>query len=121
MRVDYASLLVSMAQPAAGARPPLLAMASRDDLTARVAALLDHGQTRGPVGRRLAAGLIVVAAAAMIGIAPITVARAMPQAQVTAPLHRDLCGRVHQAPPAGSAQTVRWADHGHRLDRARIC
>ena len=77
---DYAALLVSMAQPAAGARPPLLAMASRDDLTARVAALLDRGQRRGPVGRRRAAGLIVVAAAAMIGIAPMTVARAMPQA-----------------------------------------
>src|SRR5688572_7975676 len=78
---DYASLLVSMAQPAAGGQPPLLAMASRDDLTARVAALLNHDQRRGPVGRRVAAGLIVVAAAAMIGIAPITVARAMPQAQ----------------------------------------
>ena len=78
---DYASLLVAMAQPAAGRRPPLLAMASRDDLTARVAALLDRGQRRGPVGRRRAAGLIAVAAAAMIGIAPITVARAMPQAQ----------------------------------------
>ena len=78
---DYASLLVSMAQPAAGGQPPLLAMASRDDLTARVAALLDRGQRRGPVGRRRAAGLIVVATAAMIGMAPITVARAMPQAQ----------------------------------------
>lgn len=79
---DYASLLVSMAQPAAGGQPPLLAMASRDDLTARVAALLDHDQRRGPVGRRTAAGLIAVAVAAMIGIAPITVARATPQVQV---------------------------------------
>jgi uncharacterized protein (TIGR03435 family) len=79
---DYAALLVSMAQPAASGQPPLLAMASRDDLTARVAALLDQSQRRGPVGRRLAAGLIVVAAAAMVGIAPIAVARAMPEAQV---------------------------------------
>jgi bla regulator protein blaR1 len=82
---DYASLLVSMAQPAASGLPPLLAMASRDDLTARVAALLDRTQARGPVGRRLAAGLIVIAAAAVFGVAPITVARAMPQAQVTSP------------------------------------
>ena len=82
---DYASLLVSMAQPAAGGQPPLLPMASRDDLTARVAALLDHGQRRGPVGRRHAAGLIVIAAAAVFGVAPITVARAMPQTQVTNP------------------------------------
>jgi len=78
---EYALLLVSLAQPAAAGQPPLLEMASRDDLTARVAALLDHDQTRGPVGRRMAAALIVVAAAAMIGVAPITVARAMPQAQ----------------------------------------
>src|SRR5687768_3533554 len=58
---DYALLLVSMAQPAAGGQPPLLAMASRDHLTARVAALLDRNQRRGPVGRRMAAGLIAVA------------------------------------------------------------
>jgi len=82
---DYALLLVSMAQPPGSGQPPLLAMASRDDLTARVAALLDQTQIRGPVGQRLAAGLIAVAALAVLGVAPITVARAMPQSQVTSP------------------------------------
>jgi uncharacterized protein (TIGR03435 family) len=83
---DYASLLVSMAQQASSDQPPLLAMARRDDLTARVAALLDQMQTRGPVGRRLGAGLIVIAAVVVLGVAPITVVRAMPQAQVASPV-----------------------------------
>jgi uncharacterized protein (TIGR03435 family) len=82
---DYALLLVSIARPPGSGHPPLLAMASRDDLTARVAALLDQTQTRGRVGRRLAVGLIVIAAAAVFGIAPITVVRAVPQSQVTSP------------------------------------
>jgi bla regulator protein blaR1 len=78
---DYASLLVSMAQrgPADGRRP-LLAMAGRDDLSARVAAVLDDDQARGRIGRRRAAALIVIAAIAMLGVAPITVAREVPQA-----------------------------------------
>ena len=81
---DYASLLVSIAQrEAADTRQPLLAMAGRDDLAARVAAVLDHDQARGRVGRRRATGLIVAAAMAMLGVAPITVARAMPQTQAT--------------------------------------
>jgi uncharacterized protein (TIGR03435 family) len=81
---DYASLLVSMAQrEPADTRRPLLAMAGRDDLAARVAAVLDHDQTRGRIGRRRATGLIVTGAFAILGVAPITVARAMPQTQAT--------------------------------------
>jgi uncharacterized protein (TIGR03435 family) len=79
---DYASLLVSIAQrEPAGARRPLLAMAGRDDLAARVAAVLDNGQARGRIGRRRAAGLIVAGAIGILAVAPITVARAMPQTQ----------------------------------------
>lgn len=82
---DYAALLVAIAQrEAADARQPLLAMAGRGDLAARVAAVLDNCQSRGRVGRRWAAGLIVTGAMAIIGVAPITVARAMPQAAGTA-------------------------------------
>jgi uncharacterized protein (TIGR03435 family) len=78
---DYASLLVSMAQREPGdGRRPLLAMAGRNDLAARVAAVLDDDQARGRVGRRRAAALIVTAAIAMLGVAPITVAREVPQA-----------------------------------------
>ena len=82
---DYASLLVAIAQrEAAPKQQPLLAMAGRDDLAARVVAVLDDGRARGRVGRRRATGLIVTAAMAVAGIAPITVVRAMPQTQPTA-------------------------------------
>jgi uncharacterized protein (TIGR03435 family) len=81
---DYASLLVSIAQgEPAGARQPLLAMAGRGDLASRVVAVLDTYQSRGRVGRRRAIGLIVTGAVATLGVAPITVARAMPQVQPT--------------------------------------
>jgi uncharacterized protein (TIGR03435 family) len=78
---EYASMLVSMAERAPdGGRRPLLAMASRKDLATRVAALLDLEQARGRIGFRRASGTIVAAAIAMLVAAPITVARAMPQA-----------------------------------------
>jgi bla regulator protein blaR1 len=97
---DYASLLVSRAQPASSDQRPLLAMARRDDLTARVAALLDQTQTRGPLSRRLAAGLIVIAAAAVFGIAPITVARAQTQAISPAPSTTFADASIKRLPPA---------------------
>jgi uncharacterized protein (TIGR03435 family) len=81
---DYASLLVSIAQrQPTDARQPLLAMAGRGDLAARVAAVLDNHQTRGRIGRRRATMLIVSGAIAILGVAPITAARAMPRTQGT--------------------------------------
>jgi hypothetical protein len=56
-------------------------MAGRDDLAARVAAVLEDARVRGPLGRRGAARLVVTAAVAIVGIAPITVVRATPQRQ----------------------------------------
>jgi bla regulator protein blaR1 len=77
----YALLLVSIAQRNAAGRPhPLLTMAGRDDLAARVTAVLANDQSRGRVGRPRATGLILASAIAIIGLAPITPARAMPQA-----------------------------------------
>jgi uncharacterized protein (TIGR03435 family) len=79
---DYASLLVTIAQrEPAGTRQPLLAMAGRGDLAARVAAVLDNDQSRGRVGRRWATGLMVIGALAIIALASITVARGMPETQ----------------------------------------
>lgn len=81
---DYAALLVSMAQrQGVEQRRVLLAMAGRDDLAARVAAVLDDSQARGRVGRRWATALIVAGAMVIFGIAPITVVRATPQLQAT--------------------------------------
>jgi uncharacterized protein (TIGR03435 family) len=78
---EYASLLISMAQRGADAGRPLLAMAGRHDLAARVAALLDHDQARGRLGFYRAAGLNVAAVVGILAVTPVTVARAMPQAQ----------------------------------------
>ena len=101
---DYASLLVSIAQrEPADTRRPLLAMAGRDDLAARVAAVLDNDQTRGRVGRRRATGLIVAGAIAILGVAPITVARAMPQTQATgaaAPSLTSAAASIKRNPPS---------------------
>jgi bla regulator protein BlaR1 len=81
---DYASLLVSIAQRgAADTRQPVLAMAGHDDLAARVASVLNHSQARGRVESRLAIASIATAALVTLGVAPITVARAMPQTQAT--------------------------------------
>ncbi len=82
---DYAYLLVSMAQQQpAGTPRPVLAMAGRDDLSARVAAVLNDRQPRGHVGRRVAVGSVVTAAMVVSAISPVTVVRAMPQTQQTA-------------------------------------
>lgn len=82
---EYALLLVAIAQQdQANRRRPLLAMAGRDDLAARVGALLDDGQARGRVGSRRAAGFIAIGAIAILGVAPLTVVRAMPQTQSSA-------------------------------------
>ncbi len=80
----YAALLVSMAQrQSADTRRPLLAMAGRADLATRVAAVLDRGLTRGRIGRRRAIGLIVTGTTAILGVASITIASAIPQTQPT--------------------------------------
>jgi TonB family protein len=79
----YADQLVAIAQRLSSAgKPPLLAMASRADLSARVKAVLDGGQRRGRIGGwRLAA--VAVGAMALAGtVSPLRVVAA-PQANAT--------------------------------------
>ena len=81
---EYASLLVAIAQQeTAGTRHPLPAMADRGDLATRVAAVLNIDQPRGRVGNYRATGLIVTGAIAIVGVASMTVTRAIPQTQST--------------------------------------
>lgn len=71
-RTDYADQLVELARRMkASSSPALVAMASRSDLSARVTALLDTTQRRGPVTRRAAILVLPVAAAAVLAIAPL--------------------------------------------------
>jgi uncharacterized protein (TIGR03435 family) len=58
-------------------------MAGRDDLAARVAAVLDDDQARGRLGRRRATGLFVTGGVVILSVAPITIERAVAQIQTT--------------------------------------
>jgi len=81
---EYAALLVSMAQRALVVRrAPALGLAGRWELRARVAAVLDAKQARGPIGRPRAARLILAGAVASVAVALMTVAHAEPRTQAT--------------------------------------
>ena len=68
----YAAQLVALARGQSGGQAAaVLGMASRSDLSARVGAVLNATQRRGPVGLRAAACAIALAATVVIAIAPI--------------------------------------------------
>jgi uncharacterized protein (TIGR03435 family) len=75
----YADQLVGLARRlSSGSNSPLLAMASRHDLTARVRALLDARQRRGPAGTRwivLAGGVAVLLVTTMSPLRLVAVAK----------------------------------------------
>jgi uncharacterized protein (TIGR03435 family) len=72
-RTAYAEQLVSLARRlSTGAPAPVLSMANRSDLTARVAAVLDTTQARGRVGMPWGTFTVVVALALLTGISPLT-------------------------------------------------
>ena len=69
---DYAEQLVQLARRMAHRPAPLmLSMASRSDLSARVSALLDAGQRRGPAGRLSIAAAAALAALVVLTVAPL--------------------------------------------------
>ena len=69
---QYAEQLVRLARRmGAGGQQPSLAMANRSDLSARVTALLDGRQSRGRAGLTRAALVTVVAALALLTLAPV--------------------------------------------------
>jgi beta-lactamase regulating signal transducer with metallopeptidase domain len=109
---DYAEQLVVLAQRlSAGATQPLLGMANRSDLSARVTALLDSTQRRGRAGSLVAAGAIGLAAVVVVGVAPLT-AVARVEAAVVA----------ESQPPAeqATAKKVTRAPRPRALDRALL-
>jgi beta-lactamase regulating signal transducer with metallopeptidase domain len=70
---DYAEQLVVLAQRlSADGMQPLLGMANRSDLSARVSALLDSSQRRGRAGLPVAASAVGLAAVIVVGVAPLT-------------------------------------------------
>ncbi len=76
---DYAAQLVALAERlSSAAKSPLLAMASRADLSSRVNAALNPKQKRGPAGRLPVALASVAAALVLLTLSPLTVAAAAP-------------------------------------------
>jgi TonB family protein len=81
----YADQLVGLARRlSAAAKPPLLAMANRADLTARVHSVLDGGRQRGRAGMLAIAFTYAAALALVIAISPLRVVAATPPADMAA-------------------------------------
>jgi uncharacterized protein (TIGR03435 family) len=77
----YADQLVDLARRLSAGHQPLLAMANRRDLAARVHALLDGQQSRGRAGAWLIAALACAAAALVMALSPIRVVARAPRLQ----------------------------------------
>ncbi|HET9191414.1 MAG TPA: M56 family metallopeptidase [Vicinamibacterales bacterium] len=81
-RTAYAQQLVTLAKERWRASAiPVLSMAGRSDLSARVAAVLDETQTRGRLGRARAAVILAAAGLLVMAVAPLR-AQATPIAPV---------------------------------------
>ncbi len=74
-RTEYAGQLVALARRLSAAPQPALGMANRSDLAERVSALLDVNQRRGRASVRSAVLTVVVAAIAVLTIAPLRAVR----------------------------------------------
>lgn len=85
----YADQLVGLARRRSVVRKsPALAMASRSDLAARVGALLDGSQRRGPVGALLVCAACIAAAAVVLTVSPVRMVAqspASPQSALSPP------------------------------------
>ena len=81
----YADQLVGLARRrSVVGRSPALAMANRSDLAARIGALLDGSQRRGPVGALVVAAACIAAAAIVLTMSPLRMVAA-PQPPATPP------------------------------------
>jgi bla regulator protein BlaR1 len=82
-RTEYAEQLVTLASRLShGAMRPMLSMASRSDLSARIGAVLDSRQPRGRAGVVNAGVTIAIAALVVLALSPL---RAVTRAQLEAP------------------------------------
>lgn len=110
---EYADQLVVLAQRRSRSEKPVLAMAGRHDLAARVRALLDVDQRRGPAGTRWVALAGGVAALLLATVSPLRIVAAAkaPQAAPSSPnAHFDAATirpcRTEDAPPGPARGTM---------------
>ncbi len=102
--VGYADQLVLLAERfSARTRRPLLAMASRGDLSTRVRAVLDIHQQRGPAGVR---ALFTTAIAAVVSVALLAPLRTVAAGQERAPASGPLRFDVASIKPSASGEIM---------------
>jgi len=90
-RTDYAEQLVTLAQRmSATPVQPMLGMANRSDLSARVTAVLDDRLRRGRAGMALAAATVFAAVLVVATVAPV---RAIAKAEAAAVISEDQSSR----------------------------
>lgn len=115
----YADQLVTLAQRQLTTRQPLLAMAGRGDLAARVRAVLDGAQPRGRAGVMCVAATLVTAVAFVLALSPLSAvarvelpkdrAKDIPLTAVFDDRVVDITSRnpvVHRATPKGPANEI---------------
>jgi uncharacterized protein (TIGR03435 family) len=98
----YADQLVGLARRLSmNRKSPVLAMANRSDLSARVGAVLDGRQRRGRAGKMLVASVCAVAVAAVAAVSPLRIVAApqMPAAQPAANAPAFEVASIRIAPP----------------------
>jgi ankyrin repeat protein len=107
---EYAEQLVGLARSMSNAEAhPVLGMANRSDLSARVSAMLDGNQRRGRAGFLAAAGAIAAAALVLATIGPLTaVAQSSIPRSVEAKSRRAtaLDRALYEAAEAGDLQDI---------------
>lgn len=85
-RTAYAQQLVTLARRHLKPSPiPVLSMADRSDLSARIAAVLDDTQARGRLGPARAMAIVVAAAVLVAAVAPLRAAARNPQTPASQP------------------------------------
>jgi beta-lactamase regulating signal transducer with metallopeptidase domain len=105
-RTEYAEQLVSLAaRMSATPLQPLLGMANRSDLSARVTAVLDDRLRRGRAGALVAAGTVVAAGMLVLAVAPVRAVATTPALAVVE--------------DADDAEDARGADPAEQRARAR--
>ena len=113
-RTEYAQQLVTLARTRI--RPsavPLLSMAGRSDLSARIAAVLDEAQVRGRLGRRRAAIILAAAGVLAAAVGPLRAQTTQGAAVQNAPAFDVVSIRENKS--GESSQTMRRQPGGRLI------
>jgi uncharacterized protein (TIGR03435 family) len=92
--VEYATLLVTAAKLSVVRTPPLLAIASRGELSDRIHAVLDPCRNRGSLSRRSTVSAVALSAVAALMLAPRVALKAEPASHAASQREMRSTGRL---------------------------